>query len=87
MRYEKRVKLTRQQQAGPAGLTRLKALTGTAPSKSWHPSDVSTKEAALFKPSPDPAGPIIRLHRVGDGATVGNPRASYVAGLRPTPAF
>jgi transposase len=29
----------------------------------------------------------IRLHSAGDGATEGNSRANYVAGLRPTPAF
>jgi transposase len=45
-------------------------------------SDDSTSEAVTLRHRRAPL-----LHSAGDGATEGNPRASYVAGLRPTPAF
>jgi transposase len=47
------------------------------------PSVATSNPQSERAPEPDR----IRLHSAGDGATEGNSRANYVAGLRPTPAF
>jgi len=47
----------------------------------------SGRGAAAFQLALAQRAQCIRLHTAGDGATEGNPRANYVAGLCPTPAF